>query len=393
MTQRVTSSRVIPAPTLVGGGMLGALVILAAMPASAATPDVRVLPLAGDRSATVVSVRPRAGVVVVAFPSGQTAAVHSQLRSLKPGSRVRVEGIKWGTPTPGIKWAKPPRGIKWGIKWSRSGVFASQLRSIGTSGPTRVRGIVVRRFPGGVSVGTRGGVVPIRVAVWLPGIKRTTNHVIPNVGDTIDVDVNFTPDGRVTADGVRIVPTRTRQELPISGRLRSVSLASRVAVVRNIEDPALPLEREIRIPVGVDLTRLELGREIASTSTLARDGSLRAATIAPNDSFEAANDPANQIVAPPPANAETVELLRQATDRWLGAGAVDEVNDTTVYDTGLGHLQRATAAAEDGDLATALVEAQAFRALVIAGVPATITPTVAADELALIGAAIAELTG
>jgi hypothetical protein len=385
---------VIPAPAVVGGVTLGAVTLLAVLPASAATPDVRVLPLAGDRVATVVSVRARAGVVVVAFPSGQTAAIHSQLRSLKPGSRVRVEGIKWGTPTAGIKWAKPPRGIRWGIKWSRSGVFASQLRSIGTSGPTRVRGIVVRRFPGGVSVGTRGGVVPIRVAVWLPGIKRTTtNPVIPSVGDVIDVDVNFTTEGRLTADGVRIVPTRTRPELPISGRLRSVSSERRTAVVRNVEDPDLPLEREIRIPAGVDLARLELGREIASTSTLTADGSLRAATIAPNDSFEAANDPANQIVAPPPANATTVELLRQATDRWVGAGTINEVSNRSVYDTGLGHLQRATAAAEDGDLATALTEAQAFRTLIIVGVPLTITPTVAADELALIGAAIAELGG
>ncbi len=378
-----------------GLAVLGTFAVAAA-PAVSAVPDIRVKALPNDRTATVLSVRPRAGLAVVAFPSGRIATIHSSLRSITPGRRVQVEGIKWGTPTSGIKWSKRPQGIKWGIKWSRSGVFQSRLRTIGPAKTARVRGIVVRRFGSGVAVGTPGGIVPIRVAVWLPGIKRTTGRTagspIPALGDTVVIDVRFTPSGRlVSTNGVRVVRRANGAALPVSGRVASVSTELRTMTIRNVDDPRLPVVREIRIPTSVDVTRLQLGSEVASTSTLTSDGSLRAATIAPNQSFEASNDPANLIVAPPPANDEVLDLLRRAIDRWVAARGTNSVTDLATYDRGLLHLQTADVAARDGNTAIATTELRAFNDLLIAAVPGKVTPEVTADELALVNAALSAL--
>ena len=78
--------------------------------------------------------------VVVVTPTGRMMAIHS-LRKLSPGTRVRVDGIKWGAPLAGIKWGVQPAGIKWGIKWAKNGTFASPaaFRIPTTRGTSSVR--------------------------------------------------------------------------------------------------------------------------------------------------------------------------------------------------------------------------------------------------------------
>ena len=186
-------------------GILAVGGVMAAVPAMAAVTEVRVRPLPNDRAGVVVEWRGRSGTALVALRSGRLLAVHS-LRRVVPGTRVRVDGIKWGTPSRGIKWSAPPQGIKWGIKLSRNGTYVSNLRRVGGSRGTPVRGIVVRRFRNGVAIGTRGGIVVVRMAVWLPGgTKRTNVRVLPAVGETITTNVRFGRQGRLLGDGVRFV--------------------------------------------------------------------------------------------------------------------------------------------------------------------------------------------
>lgn len=87
---------------------------------------LRVAPLQ-NRNGVVLTWRAHNKVAVIAQPSGKLLAIHS-IRKVTPGTRVTVQGIKWGTPTRGIKWAAPGRGIKWGIKWGRNGTYQSPIR-------------------------------------------------------------------------------------------------------------------------------------------------------------------------------------------------------------------------------------------------------------------------
>jgi hypothetical protein len=360
-----------------------------ATPAVAGAPVVNARPLPNDRSAVVVAWRPRAATAVVALRSGGLLAVHS-LRPVLVGARVRVEGIKWGTPGVGVRWSQAPSGIKWGIKWAANGTYTSNMLRTGTAAVTPVRGVVVGRSRAGLAIGVRGGVVAVRIAVWLPGGKVTKalrRTALPQVGDTVLTRVRFGPRGILVGSGVTVVrrgvPGRV---IPISGRISGVDAASRTMRISNVWDRSLPLRRSMRVPTTIDISRVRVGGEVATTSVEEQDGSLRVQQIAPNQSFAAANDPAGVLVAAPPADPATLASIDRAIDRWTAGRAAGAVPGDALYERQLARLNRARRAALDGDRAAGLAEIQAFIQEVTAGVPVQVAPQLAADVLAIAGA-------
>lgn len=360
---------------------------MAVTPAMAAVTDVRVRPLPNNRAGVVVDWRARSGTALVALGSGRLLAVHS-LRRVTPGSRVRVDGIKWGAPAQGIKWTAPPRGIKWGIKVGRNGTYVSNLRRIGGSTGTPLRGVVVRRFRNAVAIGTRGGIVVVRMAVWLPsGTKRTNARVLPSVGDTITTNVRFGGKGRLLGDGVRFVAAGRSAAIPVAGRVSRVIAADRRVQVSSVSDPSFHVVTTMSVPTTIDIGKISVGQEVAAVTSLTAAGSLRVQEISRNESFSAANDPAGIQVAPPPADAATLELVRRTIDRWTAGRGAGGVPDAGVFEAGLERLQRAFAAAQDGNRTVARGEVDAFIEDVVRAIPQQVTPEVAAEVLALAGAA------
>jgi len=372
-----------------------ALIIVAgatvAVPAVADLTSVAVQPLPNDRTGVVVDWRARAGTAVVALRSGRLLAIHS-LRRVQPGTRVRVGGIKWGTPTSGIKWSVAPQGIKWGIKWSRNGTYSSRLNAIRRVGGTPVRGVVVQRFGGGVAIGTPGGIVVVRMAVWLPktGHARTNALVRPVRGDTITTNVQIGRLGRLHGDGARILAGGARV-IAVSGRLSAMDIANRSIRISNVSDPSYPVHTNLAVPSTIDMARLAIGSEVVVSAGVTPAGTMRVNQIARNETFAAGNDPANIQVASPPADGGTLGLLSQAIDRWTTGHMNGGITDQAVYDAELARLQRADAAARDGNRSVARTELDAFINEVMAAPPGTVADKLATDVLALAAAAFEQL--
>ena len=369
---------------------------VAATPAAADVIPVRVRPLPNDRTAVVVGWRPRAGTAVVALRSGSLLAIHS-LRRIRIGTRVQVQGIKWGTPTLGVRWSVAPRGIKWGIKWALNGTYSSNMLRRGIATGIRVRGTVVRRYRNGLAIGVRGGIVVVRMAVWLPGGSKVTKSLaaitLPAVGDRVLTRVRFGRRARLIGNGVRIERRHVPgQVIPMAGRVSGVDAASRTIRISNVADPAFPLTVPMRVPATMDISRVRVGAEVAATSRLEADGALQVQEIAPNQSFEAGNDPANILVASPPADQATLDLIWEAIVRWKLGRTQGGILSGELFGRELGRLNRVNTAALDGDLPAALAELQLFIADVTAGVPTKVTVTVAADMLSLSGAIVVGLS-
>ena len=83
--------------------------------------------------------------------------------------------------------------------------------------------------------------------------------------------------------------------------------------------------------------------------------------------------------------------LRQAIGRWTAGRATSEITDQAVYDAELARLQRADAAARDGNRSVARTELDAFITDVMAAPPGTVAAKLAADVLALAAAAFERL--
>jgi hypothetical protein len=374
--------------------MLALIIVVGAtvaVPAVADLTSVAVQPLPNDRTGVVVDWRARSGTATVALRSGRLLAIHS-LRRVQPGTRVRVDGIKWDTPTSGIKWSVPPQGIKWGIKWSRNGTYSSRLNALRRVGGTRVRGVVVQRFGGAVAIGTPGGIVVVRMAVWLPktGHARTNALVRPVRGDTITTNVTIGRRGRLHGDGARILASGARV-IAVSGRLSAIDTANRSIRISNISDPSYPVHANLAVPSTIDMARLAIGSEVVVSAGVTPAGTMRVNQIARNETFAAGNDPANIQVAPPSADAKPLELLRQAIGRWTAGHANGEITDQAVYDAELARLQRADAAARDGNRPVARTELDAFITDVMAARPGTVADKLATDVLALAAAAFEQL--
>jgi hypothetical protein len=145
------------------------------------------------------------------------------------------------------------------------------------------------------------------------------------------------------------------------------------------------------VPSTIDMARLTIGSEVVAAAGLTTDGTMRANQIAPNETFAAGNDPANIQVASPPADANTLGLLSQAIDRWTVGHVNGEITDPAVYDAELARLQRADAAARDGNRPVARAELDAFITEVTAAVPGKVTPTLAVVVQALAADAFEQL--
>lgn len=358
------------------------------VPATADVTPIAVQALPNDRQGVVLKYRERSKTAVVALRSGKLLTIHA-LRKVSPGSRVRVGGIKWGTPTPGIKWGTPGSGIKWGIKWGKSGTYSSSLTRLGTARTTALRGVVVRKYRGGVAVGVRGGVVGVRMAVWLPKRGNEINGLgTPEVGDSVLVTVRFGKQGRLVGTRGQVLNLPRARVIPFAGRLSAISTQNRTMRVSNRLETAFQLEQTMSVPTSVDMARLQLGREVAVTAEVASDGSLRAKTIAPNDSFTAANNPANQIVVPPAASSAVLDLIRSAILQWDAGRVAGGIPDEALYLSNAAHLASADVAARDGAIALAIAELNAFLDAIRVSVPTKVTPPVAANGLALATAAV-----
>lgn len=360
------------------------------LPALAATPTTGAQPLR-DRSALVVGSRERSHVVVVVTTTGRMMAIHS-LRKLSPGTRVRVDGIKWGAPLAGIKWGTRPGGIKWGIKWAKNGTFASTMAVTGRASNLRVRGVVVARNRHGIVLGTRGGVAVVRIALRMPTAPRTTHAVAaPRVGQVVKIPVTISRRGRLV--GTRVIVERTtRGAVPLAGTLTVVSRAARTIRISAGADPAVPLDVGLAVPAAIDMGLLSTGQEVAATATVNADGTLRVAEIGPNDSFAAANDPARQQSAPPPADRATLDVIDAAIARWADARTANAITDPGLaasIASGLITLREAAAA---GDIATARAAIASQRTLIASGLEAgTVAADVGAEELSLIAIVAARL--
>lgn len=339
---------------------------------------------------TVVGWQPKSKTAVVALNSGRLMTIHA-VRRHKPGTRVRVTGIKWGRPTAGIKWSRAPQGIKWGIKWARNGTFQSGLRPVSQTRKTRVRGVVVQRYAGAVAVGTRGGVVVVRQAVWLPrnGKKTKALHAVrPAVGDLVTTNVTIAANGTLHGDGVRVIPTAGPIPIPTGGELRRVGNTVRVTTV---VDSSFVVATSMKVPVGVDVSGIRPGTEVSATATLNADKSLRLAQLAPNGSFTAANDPSQQITAPPAAPATSLGLIDEAIRRWSAARSDNRVTDATVAENGLTLLQQARSAAEGGQWDAVAVALDQFQQILEDGYGVSVEASVVANQISLISVILLRL--
>ncbi len=255
---------------------------------------LRIAPLA-TRDGVVVTWRSKNKVAVVAEPNGRLRAIHS-LRKVTPGARVRVQGIKWGTPLQGIKWSAPARGIKWGIKWGRNGSYQSGLRktSIRKAVWTPVRGPIVKKIgKKAIAVGTPGGVVVLRIAPT-PRLGRVANAVdtLPPVGATISARVFFGKKGaRIGRDLKYLKPPVPGASLPFAGAIVSIDPVAKTMVIGDAQDPAYPIRITVQLPPEFTLGSFAPGQEVAGAGQLASKGTLKLTLIGPNGAFSEADDP------------------------------------------------------------------------------------------------------
>jgi hypothetical protein len=305
--------------------VIGALAITAvAVPAAEA---FKIAPL-GQREAVVVASRARAHTVVVAFPTGRLLTVHTPRTAIwRPGTRVTLTGIKWGTPIKGIKWARQPKGIKWGIKWGRNGTYQSPI----VAGKSRsaiwtVKGPIVKRFGNrAVAIGVRGAtvVVPFTVNGAVAGIKWSKEAFTPPVGSLVQIRISFSPSGRITGLSGRFVkPPIPGQALPVAGRVARVNRAKRTILLVDRSNPRFPLSFLLHLPRSLDIGLIRVGQEVAAEGLLRPDGSFAVTTISQNGTFTAADAAANNQSVPgrAPACGNSRELAI-CTGQTAGGGS------------------------------------------------------------------------
>ena len=179
----------------------------------------------------------------------------------------------------------------------------------------------------------------------------------------------------------------------MSGRLSKVITADRTVQISSVSDPAFKVVTTLDVPSTIDMAKLAVGQEVAATATIVGAGALRVNEISRNETFAAGNNPANTQVAPPPADRATLDLLHRAIDRWAAGRQAGGIPDQAVYESELARLERANAAAQDGNRPVARAEVEAFIDDVVNAIPQKVTPGVAAEVLALAGAAADRLSG
>ena len=317
------------------------------------------------RDGVVIAWQPRSSTAIVVTGDQRAYAVHA-IRRVAPGSRVRVEGIRWGSPTSGIKWSVAPSGIKWGIKWAANGSYQSRLTKLpGRATTMSLRGTVVRRFTDrGVVVSIRGGtvVIPLRGAVWLPGGKRATGTAtLGQLGARVTVRVSFDAKGRAfTRTIIETAPPSVRPTLPVAGRVIAVDPVARTLTVQT-GNAAFPVVLSVSVPPAVDLVNYPVGAEIAASLMQASlpDTMLAALALSLNRNFAQADSPITNVVVPAP-NPLHLAAVEDMQNRWLAGRTQGLITNTGLFTSERNRLDRIEFLITVGDKAKAISELEQF---------------------------------
>lgn len=348
-----------------------------AVPGQAATPTIQMKPLPGNRTAVVVKWQPRSKTLVVVTPTGRMMTLHG-LRRTRVGTRVRIEGIKWGAPLAGVKWGLQPRGVEWGIKWAINGTYSAKLRTIGRVSRTRVRGIVIARNQRAIAVTAPGGVLIVRMAVWLPPTTKSLNgEIAPKLGEVVDINANVDANGLLQGSGIRIEGSAARH-IPLTGTVSAISNATGHVNLSVSRDPILPVSFNLQLPAPV-LKTLKVGDEVTATVVLDDLGQLVVKTIGPAAGFNAANDPARQLTVPPIVPAATLTAIETVSTELQASAAA--ISDPAVVSQGAALVAETRARAEAGDIPGALASMTTFANLVKTGRDAGTVPNGVAVRL------------
>ncbi len=300
----------------------GAVVLLAALAPQAFA--VEGAPLR-NRDGVVVSWQAGSKSAVVVTRDSRVYVIHS-LRKVTPGTRVRVEGVKWGTTAQGIKWGTQPAGVKWGIKLARNGTFQSGLVRLGKSRTMALRAIVVKKYGNrGVAVSVNGAVVVLpltRSAVWLPGGKRTNAGTgVGKFGSKSVFKIRVDSKGRAVVTGATEVAQATPgAAVPFAGRLQSIDAVNGQIVVNSSTNKLLPLSLSVAVPAKVDLAKFAVGTQVSGTAvaSVADPAVLIATGFSSNASFAAADNPATSVSIPAPNPQHLAAIAAMKADWKAG---------------------------------------------------------------------------
>ncbi len=348
------------------------------------------------RDGVVIAWQARSSTAVVVTGDQRTYAIHS-LRRVTPGSRVRVEGIKWGTPTSGIKWSVAPSDIKWGIKWAANGSFQARLTKLsGRATTMSLRGTVVRRFGGrGVAVSIPGAtiIIPFRGAVWLPGGKLTNGvATLGQFGAKVTVRVSFDAKGRAFSRRVlEIAPPSVQPVAPLAGRVIAVDSVARTLTVQT-GNASFPLPLTIGIPPAFNLALYPIGSEIAAEIMHGADPdtTLAATALSLNRTFAEADSPTTSVVIVPP-NPLHLAAINDMLSRWRTGNAQGLVPNTGLFTSERNRLARVMFLITVGDKPKAVAELGQFDKKLRNAPPDAIMAAFRDENLAAAGALRAQL--
>ena len=357
-----------------------------------------------NTSGVVVAWSPAARANVVTTMDNRVLVIHS-LRRYRPGTRVRIRGIKWGRSMRGVKWGFRPRGIKWGIMQARNGTYFAGLRPMGRTTKLRLRGTVVRRYTHGVGISVAGATFTLRTApgAWTSGSNLMSMTPSGGIGSQVQFDVRVNTAGRATVIKAReLRPATPSASVPYAGTVIAVNPSTGVVIVDATTDPAFPLRFVLTTPIGTNLASVRRGQRISGTATTSPIGGseLFATAIADNSSFTAADNAAAVVTmhAPDAAMLVSIHTLRA---KWRQEGVAEgrfTLEGLGLAAAGGSQLALVERALMRNDLPTALDRLTRVIVLVQnanlpAGSPIKIEPNFQASLLADAGVLHRHLTG
>ena len=268
--------------------------------------NVKPLP---NPNGTVVNWNATSKTTVVATADKRVYVIHG-LRKSSPGTRVRIQGIKWGKPTKGIKWGKAPSGIKWGIKWARNGTFrASVVRKRGKATTMSLRATVVRRVgKKGIIVSVPGATIGLpaaKRAVWIPRKTKRAKAVGGSLGMTVLVTLRVAPNGTIAMTSAReVAAPAAKPTIPFAGKIVAINPKAHTMRVQ-IGGNGLTSMITLAIPAGTNLSTLRVGGPVTGTARGTNiDKPLTVTTISSNASFAAADKPIAVPKLPPSTGSD-----------------------------------------------------------------------------------------
>lgn len=344
------------------------------------TPGVK--PLA-SRDGIVVGYRAQSQTAIVVGRTGTMKSIHA-LRRYSRGTRVRIRGIKWGSPVAGIKWSRAPLGIKWGIKWALNGTFTSRLDPVGTRPGAIIRGVVIARSRAAVAIATKGGVVTVVVPLAAPAVTGSLVNATapPATGSVVRVRAAIRDGMLIAANRVRTI--KRASVIPVAGSISAIAPVRGTVSIDATSDSILPVDITMAIPSGMDISSLGVGDEVAAVARRV-GGALVVKTIGPNRNFAVADNPALQLRDPAapagsrPARPATISAINGVVNQVAAAIGSGRISDAAVGAAATAQIGAVRTAARAGDFATAVASLDQFVATIdtgrAAGVVASQTAT------------------